>query len=118
MRPQATKGEVRGYVRQVLDASGGYGMTRDKLRREVEQLAEPDEVSEPALDEAVEFSMGQNWVRRERDQVNEVWRYYITKDGQAAGNVVGIADISEFYALEFSCNFTHGEQVCEGLAGM
>ena len=71
------------WVRKVLAAVSPYGMTQVKLAEEVRALADAEEVTKGALQEAIGCSQGQNWLRRKHDPVHDSWKCYATEEGVA-----------------------------------
>ena len=86
-KSQVSVATGRRYVRESLALCKGYGLTEEKLKELVEELAEPFEVSWSALRQWIEFNHSKAYICTEYDEDQEVDLWFITKEGIAKDRI-------------------------------
>jgi hypothetical protein len=74
-------GEVRDAVREVLYIADGSKRTEEQILRGVRRLI-GDEVTLQEVRDAMEFNLGEAFIRSAYDRMEEVNHWFITKRGQ------------------------------------
>ena len=82
----ANKSQLKKYVRDVCSLAKGYGVTEEFMHDAINSLV-PGGVELDELREAVEWNVGQVFVKRAYNEDTEAHEWSITKAGIAKDNL-------------------------------